>query len=129
LDLTISLQAQSSPSLNVFPFDIKDYIEEGEIGCSAPDTHQEHALSSTTRDRLQLMLPHLERDITDLVYNARPLLDILLAIKGELNQDLLTVLTHVAFIEGQAPKVIQAKQRLADREVQSTLVVREESTK
>ena len=124
LDLTISLQAQSSPSLNVFPFDIKDYIEEGEIGCSAPDTHQEeHVLSSATRDRLQLMLSHLERDITDLVCNARPLLDIFLAIKGELNQDLLAILTHVAFIEGQAPKVIQAKQRLADREVQSTLVV------
>ena len=75
------------------------------------------------------MLPHLERDIADLVYNARPLLDIFLAIKGELNQDLLVVLTHVAFIEGQAPKVIQAKQRLADHGVQSTLVVREESTK
>jgi len=75
------------------------------------------------------MLPHLERDITDLVCNARPLLDVFLAIKGELNQDLIVVLTPVAFIEGQAPKVIQAKQRLADREVQSTLVVREESTK
>jgi energy-converting hydrogenase A subunit M len=59
----------------------------------------------------------------------RPLLDIFLAIKGELNQDLLAVLPHVAFIEGLAPKVIQAKQRLADRKVQSTLVVREESTK
>ena len=69
------------------------------------------------------MLPNLERDITDLVCNERPLLDIFRAIKGELNQDLLSVLTPIAFIEGQAPKVIQAKQRLADREVQSTLVV------
>ena len=64
-------------------FDIKDYIEEGEISCSAPDTHQEeHVLSATTKDRLQLMLPNLERDIADLVCNARPLMDIFLAIKG-----------------------------------------------
>ena len=69
------------------------------------------------------MLPHLERDIANLVCCARPLLDMFLAIKGELNQDLLTVLTPIAFIEGQAPKVIQAKQRLVDHEVQSTLVV------
>ena len=75
------------------------------------------------------MLPYLERDIANLVCNARLLLDIFLTIKGELNQDLLAILTPIAFIEGQAPKVIQAKQRLADREVQSTLVVREESTK
>ena len=69
------------------------------------------------------MLPHLERDIADLVYNARLLLDIFLAIKGELNQDLVAVLTPIAFIEGQAPKVIQAKQRLAGHKVQSTLVI------
>ena len=74
------------------------------------------------------MLPYLKRDIADLVCNSRPLLDIFLAIIGELNQD-LTVLSPVAFIEGQAPKVIQAQQRLPDREVQSTLVFREESTK
>ena len=101
-----------------------DYIEEGEISCSVPDAHQaEHILLAATKDQLQLMLPHLERDIADLVYNARPLLDIFLAIKGELNQDLLVVLTPIAFIEGQAPKVIQAKQGLVDHEVQSTLVV------
>jgi len=129
-NLTVSSQVQGSPSLKVFPFDIKDYIEEGEISCSTPDTHQqEHVLSAVIKDRLQLMLPYLERDIADLVSNARPLLDIFLAIKGELSPDLLVVLTPVAFIEGQAPKVIQTKQKLADREVQSTLVVREESTK
>jgi hypothetical protein len=51
LNLTVSLQVQGSPSLNVFPFDIKDYIEEGEISCSAPDTHQEeHVLSAATKD-------------------------------------------------------------------------------
>jgi hypothetical protein len=109
---------QGSSFLSAFPFDIKDYIEEGKRSCSIPDAHQEeHVLSATTRDRLQLMLPYLERDIADLVCNARPLLDIFLAIKGELNQDLLAVLSPVAFIEGQAPKVIQAKQRLANCEV------------
>ena len=129
-NLTISSQVPGSSSLNVFPFDIKDYIEEVEISCFAPDTTQEeHVLSAATKDRLQLMPPYLERYIADLVCNARPLLDIFLAIKGELSQDLLVVLTPVAFIEGQAPKVIQTKQKLANREVQSTLVVQEESTK
>jgi hypothetical protein len=75
------------------------------------------------------MLPYLERDIADLVYNARPLLDIFLTIKGELNQDLLIVLYPAAFIESQAHKVIQARQRIADREAESTLIAREESTK
>ena len=110
LNLTISLQAQSSPSLNVFPFDIKDYIEEREIGCSAPDTHQEeHVLSSVTRDRLQLMLPHLEKGIANLACNAKPLYDIFLAIREELSQDLLVVLSPTAFIKGHAPRVIIAK--------------------
>ena len=69
------------------------------------------------------MLPYLERDIVDLVCNARPLLDMFLTVRGELNQDLLTVLSPAAFIEDQAHKVIQARQRLADREAQSTLIV------
>jgi hypothetical protein len=75
------------------------------------------------------MLPYLEKDIADLICNAKPLQDIFLAIKGELSQDLLTVLSPAAFIEGQAPKVIQAKQRLADREAQNNLNAHEESTK
>jgi hypothetical protein len=75
------------------------------------------------------MLPYLERDITDLVCSARPLLDIFLTVRGELNQDLLTVLSPTTFIEGQAHKEIQARQRLADHEAQSTLIAREESTK
>ena len=110
-NLTVCLQVQGPSSLSVFPFDINDYIEEGEISCSVPDAHQaEHILLAATKDQLQLMLPHLERDIADLVCNVRPLLDIFLAIKGELNQDLLAVLSPIALIEGQAPKVIQAKQ-------------------
>ena len=129
LNLIVCLQVQGPSSLSVFPFDINNYIEVGEISCSISDPLQEHVLSAATRDRLQSMLPYLKRDIADLVCNSRPLLDIFLAIIGELNQDLLTVLSPVAFIEGQAPKVIQAKQRLPDREVQITLVVREESTK
>lgn len=75
------------------------------------------------------MLPHLEKDIADLVCNAKPLQDIFLAIKGELNQDLLAILSPTTFIEGQAPKVIRAKQRLANREAQNNLDARGESTK
>jgi DUF971 family protein len=50
-------------------------------------------------------------------------------MRGELNQDLLAVLSPSAFIDGQAHKVIQARQRIADREAQNTLIAREESTK
>ena len=46
------------------------------------------------------MLPYLEKDIADLVCNAKPLQDIFLDIKEELNQDLLAALSHAAFIEG-----------------------------
>jgi hypothetical protein len=77
---------QSPSSSSVFPFDIKDYIVEGEVNCSVLDTCQEeNTLSAETRDQLQLMLPYLERDIADLVYDARPLLDIFVTIRGELN--------------------------------------------
>jgi hypothetical protein len=122
LNLTIYLQAQVPSSPSIFPFDINDYIVEGETSCPIPDTCQEeNILSAATRDQLRLMLPYLGRDITDL--------DIFLTIKGELNQDFLIVLSPIAFIKGQAYKVTQAKQRLADRELQGTLVIQEESTK
>ena len=62
------------------------------------------------------MLPYLQRDKADLVQDARPLNDFFLTIRGELNQDLLDVLSPAAFIEGHAPKVIRAKQRLAELE-------------
>jgi hypothetical protein len=38
-------------------------------------------------------------------------------------------LSPIIFIEGRAPKVIQVRRRLADREAQNTLDAREESTK
>ena len=46
------------------------------------------------------MLPYLEKDIADLVCDAKPLQDIFLAIREELNQDLFVVLLPAAFIEG-----------------------------
>lgn len=48
------------------------------------------------------MLPHLEKDIADLVCNAKLLHDIFLAIREELSQDLLAILSPAAFIEGHA---------------------------
>lgn len=75
------------------------------------------------------MLPYLEKDIADLVCNARPLLDIFLSIREELNQGLLAVLSLAAFIESQAHKVILAKQRLTKHATQDILVAQEESTK
>jgi hypothetical protein len=68
------------------------------------------------------MLPCLERDIANLVHDARPLLDIFVTAIGEMNQDLLAILSLAAFIESQAHKVIQARQRIADREAQSALI-------
>ena len=96
--------------MSVFSFNIKDYIEEGEVSSSASKIHQEgHVLSAKIRDRLQLMLPHLEKDIADLACNAKPLYDIFLAIREELSQDLLVVLSPTAFIKGHDPRVIRAK--------------------
>ena len=62
-------------------------------------------MSAAIRDRLQLLLPYLEKDIANLVCNARPLHDIFLAIRGELNQDLLDALSPAAFIEGYLSRV------------------------
>jgi hypothetical protein len=55
-------------------------------------------------------------DVPRVVQDARPLNDLFLAIREELNLDLLDVLSPAAFIEGRAHKVIRAKQRLAKRE-------------
>ena len=90
LNLNVFLQAQSPLPPSLFSFNIGDYIEEGKVSSFAPKADlEETALSAATREQLQLMLPHLEKDIADLVCNAKPLQDIFLAIKGELNQDLL----------------------------------------
>lgn len=106
----VFLQAPNSPSLSVFSFNIKDYIEEGEISSFASKIHQEEPiLLAVVRGQLELMLPHLEKDIADLACNAKQLHDIFLAIKGELSHDLLDVLSPTAFIEDYAPKVIRAK--------------------
>lgn len=87
--------------MSIFSFDIGDYIEEGEVNSSVPKTHQEGTiLSASTRDQLKSMLPHLEKDIANLVCNAKPLQDIFSAIKEELSQDLLTVLSPAVFIQG-----------------------------
>lgn len=99
------LQAQSPLSLSVFSFDIKDYIEEGEVSSSVSKIHHdEPVLLVVIRGQLQLMLPHLEKDIADLVWNAKPFHDIFLAIREELGQNLLEVLSPAAFIEGYAPR-------------------------
>jgi hypothetical protein len=91
------------PSL--FSFNIRDYIEEGKVSSSAPEAHREEfVLSVATRDRLQLMLPYLEKDIVDLVRNAKPLLDIFLAINGELNQDLLVILSPLLLLKARPPR-------------------------
>lgn len=69
------------------------------MSSSASKVHQgEPAMSATVKDQLQLMLPHLEKDIADLVCNATPLYDMFLVIREELSQDLLTVLLLAVFI-------------------------------
>lgn len=109
---------------------MKDYIEEGEVSSSIVQVHQEEAiLSDATKDQLQLMLPHLEQDIADLVHNAGPIRDIFLAIRGELGQELLDSLSPAAFIDGHQSRVTGAKKRLADREAQKNLDSQEEASK
>lgn len=75
------------------------------------------------------MLSHLQKNVADLVQNAIPLHDLFLTVRGELSEDLLGVLLPTTFIEGFTPRVIRAKQRLADREAQDNLDAREEATK
>ena len=72
LNLNVFLQAQSPLPPSLFSFNIGDYIEEGKVSSSASKTHQEEiALSTVAKDQLQLMLPHLEKDIADLVYDTK----------------------------------------------------------
>lgn len=52
-----------------------------------------------------------------------------LAIRGELNQDLLDALSPTTFIEGYASRVVGAKQRLADHEALKNLDNQEEVNK
>ncbi|XP_066327667.1 uncharacterized protein [Miscanthus floridulus] len=64
---SLGKKAQSPLPPSLFSFNIRDYIEEGKVSSSAPKTHQEEiALSAATKDQLQLMLPHLEKDTADL---------------------------------------------------------------
>lgn len=123
------LRAQNSPSLRAFSFNIKDYIEEGEVSSSAIQTHQEASLADTVKDWLQEMLPYLEQNIADLVQNAEPIWRAFLAIKNELDQDLFDALSPVAYIEGHESKVIGAQRWFADREAQKNLDEEREASK
>ena len=108
--------------MSAISFNIKDYIEEGEVTSLAVQTHQEETtLVDAVKDRLQEILPYLEQDIADLVQNAEPIRNAFLAIKGELNEELFDALSPVAYIEGHVSKIIRARKCLADREAQKNL--------
>jgi len=108
--------------LSAISFNIKDYIEEGEVTSLAVQTHQEETtLVDAVKDRLQEILPYVEQDIADLVQNAEPIRNAFLAIKGELNEELFDALSPVAYIEGHVSKIIRARKCLADREAQKNL--------
>ena len=91
-------------------------MNESEVSSAPKPQQEEVTLSNEVKDRLSHMLPHLQKDVANLLQNATPLYDLFLAVRGELSQDLLDVLSPAAFIEGFAPRVIRAKQRLTDRE-------------
>lgn len=75
------------------------------------------------------MVPHLEKNIADLVEDANPIREIFLAIKNELSPELLEVLLPASYIEGQASKLKKAQKNLADHAVQEALVVSKETNK
>jgi len=75
------------------------------------------------------MLPHLERNIVDLVQDAEPIRKIFLTVKDNSSSDLFDALSSISYIEGQASKVTRAQRCLADREAQQDLNNRKETNK
>lgn len=112
------MQAQSSSSTCI-PFDIEGYIDE-EVSFTLKDA-AELNLCDLTKDRLRMMIPHLDVDTADLVRNAGFVREIFNSIKGDLPAMLREALQPAAYIESHEQKFLGAMERLAAREAQKHL--------
>ena len=75
-NLNTFLQVQSPPSLSVFSFNVKDYMNESKVNFAPKPQQEKVTLSNVVKDRLSLMLTHLQKDVANLVHNATPLYDL-----------------------------------------------------
>lgn len=83
-----------------YSFNLKEYIEEGEISLSI--TQGQASMSDTTKNRLSELLQLLDKDIANLVQDAEPIRQVLSGIKEELPLNLLEALSSIANIKDQA---------------------------
>jgi hypothetical protein len=58
---------QGPSSLSIFSFDIKDYMNVIEVSSAPKPQEEEVTLSNAIKDRLLLMLSHLQKNVADLV--------------------------------------------------------------
>lgn len=95
---------------------IEDYLGKGEaISANILSQQTDEPLANEVKDRLQDMLGYLEKDVVDLVRDAEPIRSAFRAIKDQLSPELFSALSLVAYIEGHESKIVEAKNRLADR--------------
>jgi hypothetical protein len=53
--------------MSIFSFDIKDYMNVIEVSSAPKPQQEEVTLSNAIKDRLLLMLSHLQKNVADLV--------------------------------------------------------------
>jgi hypothetical protein len=111
------MQAQSSSPY--IPFVLEDYTEEEVTYVSKDNTA--YSLSENIKSQLQLLIPHLETDITTLVQDAGAIRSIYSLINDELTPQLKEILQPIAYIECHEPKFSKALSRLAAHEAQKDL--------
>jgi len=112
-----------SPALS-YSFNLEEYKEEDEIGLQSK--LPQASLPDTIQNRLKELLSLLEKNITNLVQDVEPIRRTFLAIKDQLQPNLLEALAQVANIEDYAPKVKKARRNLMDHD---TLLAKKDSNK
>ena len=115
------MQAQKSLALS-YSFNLEEYLEDEEISSHA----KLPSISELIQNRQKKLPPLLEQNIADLVQDAEPIRKIFMAIKDQLQPNLLEALNQAANIKDHAPKVKKAHRILADC---NTLLAKKDSNK
>ncbi|GJN07438.1 hypothetical protein PR202_ga25270 [Eleusine coracana subsp. coracana] len=113
---TPMIEAQDTPDNSLFSCHV-EYEEEDDASSSQTIP----ALSEESKEKVQAMLNFLDQDIEQLVQNAEPVRQLLLALKGHLTSEAEEAIIPAAYIEGHQFQVLKAKQRIADRLQQEQL--------
>jgi hypothetical protein len=75
--------------------------------------------------QLQMLITHLELDISILVQDAGSIREVLNQTKDDLPPSLRETIQPVAFLEGYGPKFFSAQSRLVAQEAQNNLGIKE----